>query len=177
MRTLIVHTQDFSTDFLKEIYADMDSTVVVNFDIFQDELIPLIQMVDRVILLGHGTKHGLLRSDYDGYIVNADLVDELNKKEVIGIWCYASDFAKKNGLKGLFSGMFISEQNEALMEGLELPETLSIEDENKAFAYIMHYHLVNKRDSLEEIAATFKDLAATTDNKLKKYNFSKIEIV
>ena len=43
----------------------------------------------------------------------------LRDKTCIGIWCYANKFAEKYRLHGLFSGMIISELQEAIDLGVQ----------------------------------------------------------
>jgi hypothetical protein len=121
MRTLVIHPDDRSTDFLRSVYKDIPNCVVLTEGtIWQVDL--EIQAADRVIMLGHGTPHGLLSVGQfkgSGYCVDHKSAQILrSKKECIYIWCYASDFMKKNNLQGFGSGMFISEVSEADYCGL-----------------------------------------------------------
>ena len=121
MRTLIIHPDDRSTDFLRSVYKDIPNCVVLTEGtIWQVDL--EIQAADRVIMLGHGTPHGLLSVGQfkgSGYCVDHKSAEFLkSKKECIYIWCYASSFMKKYDLEGFGSGMFISEVSEADYCGL-----------------------------------------------------------
>jgi hypothetical protein len=74
MKTLVIHPQDPTTDFLKPIYQALPDTTVVTGGVFKDEIIDLIMQHDRVIMLGHGTPHGLLAMDqFPGY--NWNIID------------------------------------------------------------------------------------------------------
>lgn len=70
---------------------------------------------DTLILAGHGYPAGLFGTgDFDDVcIVDSKNCPLIKAKRVIGIWCHASSFAKSMGLKGFFSGMFISNSGEA----------------------------------------------------------------
>ena len=60
------------------------------------------------------------------------IVQFLRDKSCIGIWCYANKFAEKYKLHGLFSGMIISELQEAI--DLGVPATKDeIDKEMKRF--------------------------------------------
>ena len=109
-----------------------------------------------VMLLGHGTASGLLgiqwglsvnRKSAPILVIGESEVDSLrghkSKKEyesqdrelsssLIGIWCYANEFAQRHKLQGLFSGMIISEMDEALNLGFNVGREL-IEETNLAF--------------------------------------------
>lgn len=67
-----------------------------------------------VILLGHGTPRGLLDPTFCDYIIESSDADLLRQRTIIGIWCYASEFADRYGLHGFFSSMFVSNINEAV---------------------------------------------------------------
>ena len=72
---------------------------------------------DTLILCGHGYPSGLLSSQNHGepFLVSERNVRFVKAKRVIGIWCYASSFAKSVNLNGFFSSMFISNPVEALI--------------------------------------------------------------
>lgn len=121
IKTLVVHPDDRSTDFLKVIYAGLPNcNVMTSGTIWEIDL--AIQAADQVILLGHGTKHGLLSlNKFKGgmYCIDHQSAPLLHGKKVIGIWCYCSDYMKEHGIENCFSsGMFISEVLEANYCGL-----------------------------------------------------------
>jgi hypothetical protein len=116
LKTLVVHPDDRSTDFLRAVYANIPNCkVLTSGSIWEVDL--EIQAADRVIMLGHGTRYGLLsvgQFSGSGYVIDAESANLLrDKKECIFIWCYASDYVKTHKLKGFSSGMFISEVAEA----------------------------------------------------------------
>lgn len=110
MKTLVVHPNDTTTKFLSVVYTDKNFTVI-NDDISKKQLKSLIKSHDRIIFLGHGTEHGLL--GFNRCIVDSALVYLLRDKINVYIWCNADKFVKKYNLKGFYSGMIISEYDEA----------------------------------------------------------------
>lgn len=85
-----------------------------------------------VVLLGHGTPRGLLGPMFYDYIIESNDVDLLRQRTVIGIWCYASEFADRYGLHGFFTSMFVSNINEAIehqVDRLATPENIHEEFE------------------------------------------------
>ena len=127
MKRLILHPDDRSTDFLKPIYSNLENTTVVTGGIrYQRDIHSLIESHDQVIMLGHGLSDGLLSVRQFGlnpFIIDARCAKYLSEKESnIFIWCYASDFVRKHKLKGYCSGMFISEELEALYHNVEATE-------------------------------------------------------
>jgi len=115
MKTLVIHPQDKSTDFLSTIYADTDWTIITSIRTQKGQLRKAIKEHDRIICLGHGDQTGLLR-EYKfnvSLMIDSTHVQMLREKDCVLIWCYAHNFAEKYGLKGFSTGMIISEPYEA----------------------------------------------------------------
>ena len=103
---------------------------------------------DSVIICGHGTEDGLLDYDWNGYLIDKDLVEDLKRLNVIGIWCYASNFANEYGLHGFFTSMFISNEQEAAQHSI-LANNHDIENENRWFTEELT-NLINKNVPMKE---------------------------
>lgn len=123
--TLVIHPDDRSTDFLRAVYAGIPNCKVLTgkMSIWEVdlELAKASELGWRVIMLGHGTPHGLLAvGQFSGsaYVVDSTSADYLTNPENIYIWCYASSFVNKHKLRGFSSSMFISEVAEADYCGL-----------------------------------------------------------
>lgn len=130
MNTLIIHPKDETTDFLKEIYVDMDCTII-NTEVSKEYLRQEIELHHRIIMLGHGCESGLFGSN--GFVIDKSFVDLLEQKECVYIWCNADVFVKLHKLKGFYTGMMISEFMEAFL--YNVPSTSSIiAKSNKDFA-------------------------------------------
>lgn len=134
IKTLVIHPQDSSTQFLDKIYKNEDWTVVTDLNISKSNLRSLIQEHDRIICLGHGTGEGLM--DLSGrncrLIIDSTLVYLLREKDLVLIWCNADEFGRKYGLNGFITGMIISEVEEAIM--FCIPATAKeIEESNMLF--------------------------------------------
>lgn len=118
-KVLVIHPDDRSTDFLKPIYANIPNVTVIRGGISKREVYELIEQHDRIYMMGHGSPSGLFSLtkfktlDYSGFIINNKNVELLRNKECIFIWCNADKFVNEHNLKGLYSGMFISEVGEA----------------------------------------------------------------
>jgi len=110
MKTLVIHPDDRSTDFLSQIYEGRGFTVITKHkrDLPKNKFIQEIKNHDRIIMMGHGYPGGLFMSHID-----STLVYLLREKECVCIWCNADQFVNRYGLKGFFTGMFISEVSEA----------------------------------------------------------------
>ena len=82
-----------------------------------------IRTDDVIIMLGHGNEYGLFskpdkKGEYRRFLITDKHVQFLRDRTCIGIWCYANKFAEKYKLHGLFSGMIISELQEAIDLGV-----------------------------------------------------------
>ena len=72
-------------------------------------------------------------SNWSPYIIDADNVDLLYDREVIGIWCYASEFAVKHHLRGFFTYMFVSNPMEARFLHFGEHTTEEVDEQNIHF--------------------------------------------
>lgn len=111
MKTLVIHPDDRSTDFLSKIYEGKDWTIETRHrgaNYHKKEFIQQVKDHDRIIMMGHGYPGGLFMS-----YINPEIVYLLREKECICIWCNADQFVRRYELKGFFTGMFISEVGEA----------------------------------------------------------------
>lgn len=112
MKTLVIHPKDSTTDFLSVIYSDKDWTVI-NKNTSKKILKEQIKTHDRIVMLGHGTKEGLI--GFNRLVIDSTWVYLLREKICVCIWCNADVFVEKYGLKGFYTGMIISEYEEAIM--------------------------------------------------------------
>ena len=138
MKTLVIHPADTSTDFLKPIYANQDWTVIVDPQTSKRRLREAINSHDRIIMLGHGTQDGLIAITnrakmHYRYVISSELVYLLRNKITVGIWCNADVFFTKYDLRGFYTGMIISEIDEAYMYSVSAPGN-DIDLSNELFA-------------------------------------------
>lgn len=130
MKTLVIHPKDSTTDFLSEIYSDKKWSII-NTNTSKKFLKEQIKSHDRIIMLGHGTENGLL--GFNKFVIDSNLVYLLREKYCVCIWCNADKFVQKYKLKGFYTGMIISEYNEALL--FNVPTNLFfLTESNKDFA-------------------------------------------
>ena len=136
----------------------------------------MIQKAEEIWLLGHGTEWGLLdmHSKFGVLeIVGSKHVEFLRNKKVIGIWCNANIFAEKYKLTGLFSGMVISEMQEAFDWGISTTKE-EIAEENLNFASDL-YQCIKYADQLSEVPKMMrKRLEKESCSDLVKFNYESI---
>lgn len=108
------------TALLEDIFKGLsDVKLLVNPSSDQLEKVLRDNPNETFMGLGHGTRYGLLDESLTGYVLTGVDVDLLRNREVIGIWCYASSFARSNNLHGFFTSMFVSNQGEAEWYGFK----------------------------------------------------------
>ena len=138
-KTLVIHPDDISTDFLIEIYWEKEWTVMNDPYIDPDILREMIKVHDRIVMLGHGSINGLFGGM--GMMIDDTFAEILKTKETVCIWCNADMYIKRNELKGFFTGMFISEVMEANYHGINNINEIEIEDSNFIFATLMNDYI------------------------------------
>jgi hypothetical protein len=130
------------------------------------------------MMMGHGTPWGLLSvGQFDSlYVIDDSTAPLLESKECIFIWCNADKYVLRHSLKGLFSGMFISEVGEALMMGLPLVSQKTVDESNHLFARVLGhgigrglYHAYHK------MLGFYENLA--NRNIVAKYNVQRLYLV
>lgn len=125
----VISTED--TKMFKCLYTGIDAKVLVNPS-KKDAKRAIIEEKDCVMFIGHGTEYGLLNERLNGFLVGPDMVQFLRDKTVIGIWCYAGNFAQRYDLKGFFTSNFISNTDELIDCGFsrfnEDEDTISVEN-------------------------------------------------
>ena len=157
----IIHANDPTTKFLSVIYnqredirrhiTEKDTTSDVKRAIRDDK---------TIMMLGHGDEYGLYSApDKKGKVrrrlIKSDFVYLLRDTTCIAIWCKANEFAHSYDLHGLFSGMIISELEEALL--FEIPTTLEeLHRENEKFAQRLKFCF--EKYNLKEVPARMKEL-------------------
>lgn len=141
-KKLIIHPEDPSTDFLKSLYLNEEA---LTKSIGNTHLRRQLQNSKEIWLLGHGSgEFGLLdlRSRFGILnIVGPKHVQFLRDKLVVGVFCNANIFAIKYKLTELFTGMIISETQEALDWNISATED-EIFDENMYFANDLNHCII-----------------------------------
>lgn len=172
----IIHANDPTTQFLSVIYNHReDIKLHVTEKCTNMEVIRAIRDDDTIMMLGHGSEAGLcsiLRSDgsFERLIINSGHVQFLRGKTCIGIWCKANQFAKDYKLRGLFSGMIISELYEADKEHVATTQE-EIDREMLKFATRLR-DCINQYD-LGEIPQRLRELD-DVGSELTRFNYNNL---
>jgi hypothetical protein len=174
---IVIHPKDKTTSFLKAIYAGKRDVTLID-ETWNNrnirEAIGSAPKKEPIMMLGHGYNRGLF-APFDGNpfartIVDDRLVYLLKEHTCIGIWCYANEFAENHELKGLFTGMIISEQSEADQLGVDIiGENLQLC--NNQFASDLEYCM--RRYSLELVPKMMQELQ-DYHSDLKDFNYKNL---
>jgi hypothetical protein len=178
MKTLVIHAEDSSTDFLCPIYQTIEDKTVLRNGFTKKEVAEQIKVHDRIIMLGHGSPEGLFavgqfKTD-NSYIIDSSLTDILaEKEENVYIWCHANQFVEKHNLKGFYTGMFVSEILEALYCQLPLVEQEVVDESNDGFSRIVSKYINDSKSNIySKTIEEYQDIANI--NLVAAYNIVRI---
>jgi len=169
MKTLVIHPEDHSTRFLKLVYKDKDWTVI-DYDISKKKLKEQIKSHDRIIMLGHGTGYGLI--GHRGFVIDSTYVYLLREKILFAVWCNCDVFFEKYKLKGFYTGMIISEIDEAYYCGVTT-ETDELEKSNWLFAEALQASVDKDPSEMLETAQN----VYVGDSHLHEFNYNNMYYV
>lgn len=168
----VISTKD-TLDF-KLIYDGLDDIKVVNNPTKSDVIRELTDNpgID-VIFIGHGDSGGLYNENLEEYCVNKDTVPLLKNRFVIGIWCFAAEFADIYNLRGFFTSDFISNKEEFFDKFLT--DNISDEeiiDRNKNFSYLLSNLIKNDIDPSSWISSIQKE----ANSPIERYNYEALSL-
>ena len=121
---IVIHATDPTTQVLSLLYQQReDVKLCITERNTSSDVQRALRADDVIMMLGHGNEYGLFskpekNGEYRRFLIIDKHVQFLRDKSCIGIWCYANKFAEKYRLRGLFSGMIISELQEAIDLGV-----------------------------------------------------------
>ena len=103
---LVIHPKDKTTAMLSALYDGLEAQVVIDY---------------RTTNKGLFFREDDSKNEFDKIIVGHSHRYHLHNhgSNIVAVWCNADQFARAEGLHGLFSGMIVSELNEALLYQVE----------------------------------------------------------
>ena len=178
MKTLIIHPADPSTSFLDIVYAPIENKTVITGGVSKAEVQQLIREHDRVMMMGHGSPGGLFNVgrfiNCGAYIIDQQMVPLLKEKDnSVFIWCNADKFVDIFGLKGFYSGMFISEVGEATYCGLPGMSQEVVDESNYGFCNIIAKYINDDKELIHENVKKEYGLIAE-ENPVALYNNNRL---
>lgn len=127
-----------------------------------------------LLLCGHGSPYGLMAprslTEYAVHRMNASTIQA---QSIIGIFCHAADFAHNVGLHGLYSGMFISNIEEAMMYCVQTTDDEIFDGAIEVFELL--HQVVEGTLSAEDFLSTIQ--SSNTDNMALRFNIQEFEII
>ena len=181
---LVVHPKDRTTFVLSALYEGKDANVISsncsNKEI--EHLLHHVSSQERIMLLGHGSDKGLFyreddtKDEFDKIIVGHPHSFHLRKHggNLIGIWCHADKFASAEGLHGLFSGMIISEEQEAVEYGVMATQQEILKSNTIMFGHLRW--LLDEDIPLCEIPQRIKNMDAERTS-LSVFNYNNFHYI
>jgi hypothetical protein len=171
---IVIHPKDKTTSFLRQIYAGKRNVTLID-ETWNSrnirEAIGSSPKEEEIMMLGHGCDDGLFApygaKQFARKIVDSKLVYLLREHTCIGIWCYANQFAEKYGLKGLFTGMVISDIDEAYNNCIDITGE-NIDRCNEQYASDLEYCM--RRYSLDLVPKMMLELQ-DYHSELKDFNY------
>jgi len=180
MKTLIIHPADDSTTFLDIVYKNIPNQTLITGGVTKTELMGLMREHDRIMMMGHGSPGGLFAVgqfiNSPAYIIDQSMVPNLKKKDNnVFIWCNADRFVELHGLKGFYSGMFISEVGEAYYCGLPGTKQDQVDESNYGFVNIIAKYINEEKNEIHRKVKEEYGLIAE-DNPVALYNNSRLYV-
>ncbi len=178
MKTLIIHPADSSTSFLDIVYAPIENKTLITGGVTKTDVIRLIHEHDRIMMMGHGSPAGLFSvgqfNNCGAYIIDQTTVPYLRAKtDSVFIWCNADKFVDVFGLKGFYSGMFISEVGEANYCGLPGMSQEVVDESNYGFVNIIAKYINEDKELIHENVKKEYGLIAE-NNPVALYNNNRL---
>ena len=164
MKTLVIHPYDETTIFLNQIYEGKGWTIIDDNMVSKRELKEAIKSHERIVMLGHGTEHGLFGRGR--YMIDASYVYLLREKELAVVWCNSDKFIEKYDLKGFYTGMIISESVEARF--LMVEHTMDDIDESNVLFTNAISESIDSTDMLSEAKNVY--YLENTSNEVINFN-------
>ncbi len=170
----VIHANDPTTSFLSQLYDQREDLKAHLTELSTNGAVQrAIREDDVIMMLGHGNEYGLFAKPeksgrYCRFMITARHVQFLRGKTCIGIWCHANLFAEHYGLHGLFSGMIISELQEAIDYHIDATKD-EIDTEREQFAARLSYCM--ETGALEQIPARMQELD-DVQSPLTKFNYN-----
>lgn len=172
---LIIHiiSKDDTKEF-SSIYNDLEDfepTVLINPSKSEAKK-AIINEKDIVVLIGHGNENGLFNQRMNGFVVDSNTVQFLRGKTIIGIWCFAGNFADKYDLTGFFTSMFISNPIELIECGLVDFENsdVVITEENISFSNKIN-NLIRTSENASQWCNILQESIKDSPHKFVHYNY------
>lgn len=118
------------------IYKNLNEDTIILHNPSRDDVDFILteRPTETLLCFGHGSPRGLFSHDFNGMLIDAESVPLLVNREMIGIWCYASNFGITHNLRGFFTYMFISNMQECVFNRCGYYEDDIIFTENRLFA-------------------------------------------
>lgn len=132
---------------------------------------------DTVLFCGHGSGGGLWtpnvvardKNIWSGFAFSYKEIPYVKAKNIIGIWCHASDFSRTFDVRGFYSSMFISNSGEAHFEGVEGVDNSAITKSEKLFCKRVN-NLLKKKTPISQWLSILQNYEPS--NAVEEFNYN-----
>lgn len=134
---IVIHIDtQHDTSLMDALYKNIKEEVKLLYNPTREEIdnVLFLHPTETLLCVGHGSPSGLFGFK-GGMAIDSKSVPLLATRETIGIWCNASDFARKHkGVRGYFTDMFISNPSECGWFGYHGHTTEETDEQNVKFS-------------------------------------------
>lgn len=175
-KMIVIHANDPTTKVLSLLYEERkDCWLHIDESCTNSQVRYAVKDAHSVMMLGHGNPFGLFsapdrKGQYRRHLISEKHVEFLREKTCIGIWCFANEFAERYHLRGLFSGMIISEVHEAIANRIEANKE-EIDYEMDRFVRRLNYCI--EHFQLCDVPSEMLKLD-NTQSELTQFNYSRL---
>lgn len=192
MTVIFCDCNDVDTRNLKAIWRDLDAKVIElssKTNVSQEEIDnALAEEKDTIIICGHGSDDGCFNPEkinpgeiksiqqlmnIDNFAISSRNAHLLKGKKVIGIWCFAAEFARKHNLEGFYSSMFISNKMEAKLFNVAVRSEDEINNSEIKFCNILNTLLKNETPLNQWKETITNNIQA--DSKVESFNYKGVQ--
>lgn len=142
------------TSTFAPLYQNIEGSTLL-FNPTREEVVDILteRPTETLMCFGHGSPRGLFSHDWSGMVIDGSMAHLLRGRDMIGIWCYASEFARIHNLRGFFTYMFVSNLQECVFGHHGFYQEQVIFEQNERFARRVN-ELINNGTPLTEWVET-----------------------
>lgn len=172
---------DSDSSMLKKIWENVSNITLMHITEWNDDVEKFVNLAisneqDTLLFCGHGSSYGLFApNSLCEYILHQENAGQIKAKNIIGVSCYAKEFAKNASIHGFFTDMFISNIDEATNYGLYATYN-DIECANETI-YLMINKMLKQKMSFKKCLNNLKDECKQSNNPVLLFNVYGIEIL
>lgn len=167
---------DEDTKLLQAMWKGLDNVKVVELkpNSFREEMYDaILNEEDTILFCGHGSGNGCWSPSYH-YSLDVNTLPYVKAKNIIGVWCHASDFARRYDVPGFFTYMFISSKAEANFEGIKSVSDKEIKRCELEFMQKVNQLLKDNVPLDRWVDKIQNEMLNENSNEVERFNYSQL---